>query len=211
MASMEDQDYGRYRDQLSDYNVELDRLTEDARYQGEMDYSKWAYDSNMAYQQNRDKIADEQWQAQFDEAVRQYNHANGIKTGSTGDTTDTDSPTGGKKGYNNGSHTNSEIQAMQDYLGLSGDGKWGPNSQAAAKAKWGVTSADEAWKKYQEALAGANTNYYSTILNDLILAKGQGKDNAWANKYLSDAVAQGLITTSAQMTLYNKYRDNRLS
>ena len=83
MAQMENQDYGRYRDSVSDYYTELDRLTEDARYQGEMDYDKWADDRtfgygqyiddrNLAYQQERDKVADEQWQAQFDEAKRQY-------------------------------------------------------------------------------------------------------------------------------------------
>ena len=83
MASMEEQDYGRYRDQKSDYYTELDRLTTDSRYQAEQDYGKWADnrnfaygqfadDRNFAYQQERDKIADAQWQAQFDEAKRQY-------------------------------------------------------------------------------------------------------------------------------------------
>ena len=191
MASMEDQDYGRYRDQLTDYNAELDRLTEDARYQGELDYSKWADDRNfnysqyiddrnLAYQTERDKIADEQWQAQFDEAIRQYNHANGIKTGSTGDTTDTDSPTSPKKGYDNGTKKESEIEAMQNYLGLSGDGKWGPNSQAAAKAKWGVTSADEAWAKYQAAIAGGNTGGFtgSTYEEAVAYMKSKGVSGA---------------------------------
>ena len=230
MASMEDQDYGRYRDQLNDYNVELDRLTEDARYQGELDYNKWADSADRAYQMylNDQQSADNYYdrmvtmittlgytptdeelakagmsQAQYESYKSYYDKQN--------PTTTTSSPSGGK-GYNNGSHTNSEIKAMQDYLGLSGDGKWGPNSQAAAKAKWGVTSADEAWAKYQAAIAGGTepTNYYTQIMNDLILGKSQGKDNAWANQYLSDAVAQGFITQSSQMTLYNKFRDNKL-
>ena len=109
MASMEEQDYGRYRDQLSDYYTELDRLTEDSRYQSEMDYGKWADDRNYAYNQyvddrnfayqtERDKIADEQWQAQFDEAVRQWEYANKKSSGggsSTKKTTDSTDTSGG--------------------------------------------------------------------------------------------------------------------
>lgn len=83
MAQKENQDYGRYRDLVSDYNTELARLTEDARYQAETDYSRWANgrdfsygqfidDRNLAYQTERDKVADAQWQAEFDEAKRQF-------------------------------------------------------------------------------------------------------------------------------------------
>ena len=72
MAGMEEQDYGRYRDQMSDYYTELDRLTNDSRYQAEQDYNKWADEQSFGYQQYRDQVADKQWQAQFDEAKRQY-------------------------------------------------------------------------------------------------------------------------------------------
>ena len=72
IAQMEEQDYGRYRDQVSDYYTEVDRLTDESRYQGEQDYGKWADDLNFTYQQERDKVSDAQWQAQFDEAKRQY-------------------------------------------------------------------------------------------------------------------------------------------
>ena len=65
-------DYGRYQDDINRYYTELDRLTDDARYKAEQDYSKWATDQSFAYQQYRDQIADSQWQAQFDESKRQY-------------------------------------------------------------------------------------------------------------------------------------------
>lgn len=82
-ADRDQQDYGRHRDQVADYNAELARLAEDARYQSETDYGRWADDRNFsygqfaddrnyAYQQERDRVADAQWQAQFDEAKRQY-------------------------------------------------------------------------------------------------------------------------------------------
>lgn len=55
---------------------------------------------------------------------------------------------GGGSGYNNGGLTATQIKELQKYLEVTQDGKWGSNSQSAAKKKWGVTSADEAWKKY---------------------------------------------------------------
>ena len=163
MAQMEDQDYGRYRDQLSDYNTELGRLTEDARYQGEMDYSKWADDRNFsygqyaddrnyAYQTERDKVADAQWQAQFDEAKRQYDQQYALaagksnsSTGSDVETTPTPTPTGGI--------SKQAIKLMQQSLGVTADGSWGSESKKAA----GGLSAEEAYAKWQKGeLKGAS-------------------------------------------------------
>ena len=69
-ADREQQDYGRYRDQVSDYNTELDRLTEDARYQGEQDYGKFMDAYNMAYGQHRDQVSD--WQNEQARADEDY-------------------------------------------------------------------------------------------------------------------------------------------
>lgn len=41
IAAQEEQDYGRYRDSVADYYDRLDRATEEARYQEQMDYEKW--------------------------------------------------------------------------------------------------------------------------------------------------------------------------
>ena len=71
-ADREAQDYGRYRDSVSDYYTELDRLTNDARYQSEQEYGKWSDKVNMDYAMHRDSVADKQWQAEFDEAKRQW-------------------------------------------------------------------------------------------------------------------------------------------
>lgn len=102
LTSQDEQDYGRYRDQMSDYYTELERLTEDARYLSEDEYNKYLNDLNFKYgvfsdeksyayqserdavsddqwqksyeyQQSRDAIADAQWQKEYDESVRQYN------------------------------------------------------------------------------------------------------------------------------------------
>lgn len=127
-------DYNRYRDEVSDYYAERDRLTDESRYQSETDYNRYldqynkeygeyrdsvsdwqqaqdradaeywnqyekdygeysdernlAYDNywneqNLAYQQDRDQVSDEQWQAEFDEAKRQYDEQMALKTASS--------------------------------------------------------------------------------------------------------------------------------
>lgn len=58
-AGMEERDYGRYRDQVSD--------------------AQW--DKSFQYQQDRDKKADEKWQAEFDEAKRQYDQSYALSAG----------------------------------------------------------------------------------------------------------------------------------
>lgn len=73
LLGQEEQDYSRYRDQLSDYYARLDRMQN--QYNADRDYE---------YRKDRDEIADKQWQAEFDEAVRQYNYKNGIRTETAG-------------------------------------------------------------------------------------------------------------------------------
>ena len=86
LGAQEEQDYGRHRDEVADWNTERDYLT--GRYDAERDYdySKYANerdfaygqygeDKSYAYNEYRNKIADEQWQKEFEEAKRQYNES----------------------------------------------------------------------------------------------------------------------------------------
>lgn len=87
LGTQEEQDYGRYRDQVSDWGVEMDRLQNQYNAERDYDYGKWADgrdfgygqhidDRNYQYQQDRDKVADEQWQKQYEEDLRRWNFAN---------------------------------------------------------------------------------------------------------------------------------------
>lgn len=155
-----------------DYQKDRDAI-EDQQWQDSFDYQKdrdavsdSQWNQSFQYQQDRDKVSDEQWQKEFDEAVRQYNQKNGISTstggnGGSGDTTGGgDTPTGnptpstdpdespeGLGPYNNGGLSTEEIKEIQRTLGVTVDGKWGSDSQKAAKAMWGVTSATDAQAK----------------------------------------------------------------
>ena len=194
MAQMEGQDYGRHRDQMSDYNAELARLTEDARYQAEQDYGKWADNLNFLYGQHRDTISDQQWQAQFDEAKRQYDEQMALsKSKSSGDGSSTGDK-GSKKGYDNGSVSTQGIKNMQAALGLDQDGKWGPACVAATGL-----SADEAWQKffkegtlgtpiYPDKPAGGTGGFTgSTYKEAVAYAKANGVDAAYTNLILSQS------------------------
>ena len=83
LGTQEQQDYGRYRDTVSDYNTELDRLYSEYNTERDYDYGKWADnrdfgygqfvdDRNYDYQVERDKVLDSQWEKEFNEAVRQF-------------------------------------------------------------------------------------------------------------------------------------------
>ena len=87
LGAQENQDYGRYRDQVSDYNTELERLQNRYDTERDYDYSMWADnrdfgygqyidDRNYDYQVGRDAVTDSQWQKEFDQAVRQWEFAN---------------------------------------------------------------------------------------------------------------------------------------
>ena len=109
LGTQEQQDYSRYRDTVSDYNTELSRLENRYDTERNYDYSQWADgrdfgygqyidDRNYQYQQGRDQVTDEQWQKEFDEAIRQFNATHtpvvssgggGGSSGSTGGTGNT--------------------------------------------------------------------------------------------------------------------------
>lgn len=83
MNNREAQDYDRYRDQLSDYyndlNLANDRYQTErnfdySRYTDDRDfgYNQWLQNRNFEYQQERDNVADNQWQTSFDEDKRRY-------------------------------------------------------------------------------------------------------------------------------------------
>ena len=140
----ENEAYGRYRDQMSDYYTELDRLAQDARYQGEMDYEKYMEWLYYQYQKERDQKSDEQWQAEFDEAKRQYDQEYeqryGSGSGNGGSGSDNDGSGGG--GFDNQGYSSNIVKQAQAWLGVTADGMWGSKSAAAAKAKGYNSIAD---------------------------------------------------------------------
>ena len=191
MAQMEEQDYGRYRDQVSDYNTELSRLTEDSRYKSETDYGRWADDLNFNYGQYRDSVADEQWQAQFDEAKRQYDQSYSLSASKS---------SGG--GGDNSSYTanpgwdTAKIKEFQKAHGLTEDGIWGPNTAAAY-------DKDPNWV-YGGPLEG-DTPTYGSIVDDLNTYIKNGASKSEINNYLRAEYKAGTITEAEYNQLKKQY------
>ena len=168
IAQMENQDYGRYRDQMSDYNAELDRLQNRYDTERDYDYGKWIDDRNYQYQQDRDKVSDEQWQKEFDEALRQFNFAHNL--GEFDPWASSGGSSGGSGGRSSGKSSGSgydpEVAARQKELNEKGanlvvDGIDGPKTQEA-EAKYGnngSTGGDGfTGSTYSEAAAYLKTN-----------------------------------------------------
>lgn len=73
LADQYQQEYGQYRDRLSDWQTDRSFLS--GRYDSErnLDYGMWGDARDFAYQDYRNGIADEQWRKQYQESIRQFN------------------------------------------------------------------------------------------------------------------------------------------
>lgn len=73
LADQYQQEYGQYRDKVSDWQNERNFLS--GRYDSErnLDYGMWGDARDFAYTDYRNGIADEQWQKQYQESIRQFN------------------------------------------------------------------------------------------------------------------------------------------
>jgi hypothetical protein len=162
LADREADDYGRYQDQVSDWQAAVDRA------QNNLDYER-----NYLYQLGRDKVADQQWQAEFDEAKRRYDQEWAYETGAvsgggsgTGgsDTTGTDYSSSGSEA--NGGVSSLAIKQMQSALGVSPDGIWGEASRAAAMAAYGISDPATLYKFMHQASKNDNTDAVISILTE---------------------------------------------
>ena len=141
MVDQDNLEYGRHQDSVNNWQNEYDRLL--SQYYTERDFG---------YQQDRDQIADQQWQAEFDEAVRQYNQKNGTSSSSSSSSKSTSSSTTTKTttptNYNNQGYSTDVVKQAQAYVGATADGYWGAASVAAAQ-KAGFQSLADVVKRVQ--------------------------------------------------------------
>lgn len=161
LGDQEDKDYGRYMDNMNAWLAERDYLAGRYDTERDYDYDKYMNDLAFQYQQDRDKISDEQWQAEFDEAKRQFDQQYALKTGGSSGGSSGGSGSGGGGGgggsYNNQGYSTTTVKAAQAYIGVTADGKWGANSAAAAK-KAGYSSLSEV----VDALSGIDRSKTTT-------------------------------------------------
>ena len=209
----ENQDYSRYQDSMNAWQSELDYLT--GRYESErdLDYDKYLTGRQEAH---NDYLSDKDiaWNEYLAELEKQEAAANLMASIGNYDrlgevlgltpaelaayksymSPEVDSYDGGGGGYsyNYDTHgmTTEEIKALQAELGVTADGVWGPNTQAAYEAAQGGNSRDaeiETWV----ASSLANANSASFNMDRLISGSSYLKDDeerAYA-KEVADTIA----------------------
>ena len=190
LADREDTEYGRHRDKVSDWNTER----------------------GFAQSELRDTVSDSQGQADFNEQIRQYEQDYQIKVRQI------------EEDERNGKISR-EVALREIALAeekFKADKIQAENElaykYAALKAKEDEDEDEEdskGWFDYstaehQKQVKENGGSYYESTLTDLKSMKSKGKSNADANAYLLELCGNSVISRSEYMTLYNKYRDNKL-
>jgi hypothetical protein len=90
-------------------------------------------------------------------------------------------------GYDNGGLSSSDVKKIQQMLGVTADGKWGPESQNAAKAMWGVTSAKDAMSAYNRMNGGGgNAGFTGSTYDEAVeYMKKNGVSSAAASNAMT--------------------------
>lgn len=195
LAGMDEQEYGRYQDKLNQYFTELNYLTENARYMSETEYQKALDAFNIKYGAYRDTVGDQQWQAQFDEAKRQYDEQMALSK----------SKSSGGSGGGGGSYDADAAKKQQELVdagfNIAVDGIWGPKSQAAweeYQSGGGITET-EATKAFEKKL-------HPESQHDAIARQMYGSYKSYVDKQIQSALKNGEITENEATWLYSKYR-----
>ena len=210
MAQMEDQEYGRYMDSMNAYLTERDYLAGRYDTERDYDYGKWADgrdfsygqfidDRNMGYQKERDQVADQQWQKEYDFAMQQY--LDSQKASSSGsDSSNPGSYDGGSDYTANPGWDTETVKAFQQAHGLTVDGVWGPKTAAAY-------DSDPDWTGGPEP---GSDDYYDQLLGAVSTAKGAYSKQDYATRQqtyqetvaaINDAFNNGMITAEQKQSL----------
>lgn len=167
LASLQGQDavdYNRYMDQIN-LDMQKEQQTYDRLWdEDERDYNRGQNSQSLAQAQidamlaeggtpSAELIAASGYSNEYVQALEEaYRKAEAEKSRTSSGSGRVTSTSGGG-GYNNGSLTTTQIKQMQEALGVTTDGKWGPATQAAA----GGLTADEAWS----IMSGENVGTYT--------------------------------------------------
>lgn len=198
-GEQESMDYGRYRDSVGDWQAERDFLNGRYNTERDYDYNRHTADQNFQYQLDRDATADAQWDAQFQEAIRQYNQDYAFNERKYNDAQAASSGSGsggGGGGGNNSSngnydthgYTTSQIIEMQRKAGIETDGIWGPDTQRAYEAGYRPTDREGGKltnKEAKEAAIAAGGDSYEKQILALQQMFNEGK--------ISEAQMHGLM------------------
>lgn len=231
LAEQESQDYGRWVDDYNQWASERDRLQGDYKDERSFDYGKYsdernfaygtyADDKNYAYNEYRNAIADQQWQNQFDESVRQYNEGMEYQQerDQISDTRYDESWAYQQERDKVSDARYDESFEYQKERDKVSDTQWSKNHVLNVKEN---NRAQEAWemekKAYEEAkTSGGSGNNQAALehvssmssaeIVDTMKAYNYDEDNTGLAAFLDDCVASGRLTEEQADEYYKKYR-----
>lgn len=218
LDSMSEQEYSHYRDTVSDYYNDAQLLADRTDTLYDREYSAWGDKVGMDYNIHTDKQT-----AGYQEKSDAYDKAmTFIGSGVMPDAETLEMAglssaeaqvlvnavkeqaasggSGGKgNGYDNGGQTTSDIKKMQAALGISADGKWGPQSVEAS----GGLTADEAYTAWKNGTLGQKMEEDATYYSDWDEGDWEGyfaqirqsEGQAAAEEELKYFTSKGLIPT----------------
>lgn len=160
LQGQDDVDYGRFLDQIN-LGIQQDE-TEYQRGQQEQALAQAQVDAILSAggTPSAELIGASGYTNEYVQALEDaYRKAEAERTSASGGA-----------GYNNGGLTTSQIIQMQEALGVTADGKWGPATQAAA----GGLSADEAWAIMSGGSTGTGTDAEADVGASVTNQTGDG-------------------------------------
>lgn len=160
LADQYQQEYGQYRDKVGDWQNERSFLS--GRYDSErnLDYGMWGDARDFAYTDYRNGVADEQWQKQYQESIRQFNE---------------------QMALSREQFAWQQAQAAAKAAGGSSSGGGNGGSSGGGSSQWG-SGIDTA--RNQNGLKGSAWDYSKNNL-EMLLRNG---DLANAKKYMGQIV-----------------------
>lgn len=192
LSDQEAQDYGRWQDLQAAYESERNYLANLYNAERDYDYGRYADAQKYAYQAERDAAADAQWQAQFDEAIRQYNQDYAFNERKYNDAQAASAGGGGGgQTYDTHGYTTEEIKQLQRNAKIDVDGIWGAQTQAAFEAgytKDGTPETAESWAVKEAKRNGGSTVESQLRYLEAMRVRGQITDSqleAFAEELLS--------------------------
>lgn len=136
VGDLRSDEYSKYRDALSDWWQGMNYQTDRADSAYNQGFNEWSSEYQNRYQAERDRISDEQWQKQFDEAKREYEQSYALQQqaarSSSGSSSSRSSSS--SKNYDKHGYSTEQIKALQRAAGITADGIWGAQTQAAYEA-----------------------------------------------------------------------------
>lgn len=198
LSDQEAQDYGRWQDLQAAYESERNYLANLYNAERDYDYGMHADAQKYAYQAERDAAADAQWQAQFDEAIRQYNQDYAFNERKYNEAMSASYGGGGNDTptvYDTHGYSTEQIIDLQRQAGIAQDGIWGPDTQRAYDAGIRPDVRTPGMLKSGEALnlaiKNAQENYggtYEGQVHELAVLFNQGRITEAQLKQLASAI-----------------------